>query len=98
MVETPDRLLRQDHAEDFDTDLNVFDWMAQWKREGEAEQAVRSVLGRLLFFQDDVKKPVKVLSGGEQGRRVFGKLMMQRPNILIMDQPTNHLDMESIKS
>ena len=88
----------QDHAEDFDTDLNVFDWMAQWKQENEDEQAVRSVLGRLLFSQDDIKKPVKVLSGGEQGRMLFGKLMMQRPNILIMDEPTNHLDMESIES
>ncbi|MGL5289651.1 MAG: ATP-binding cassette domain-containing protein, partial [Aeromonas sp.] len=88
----------QDHAEDFDTNLNVFDWMAQWKQENEDEQAVRSILGRLLFTQDDIKKPVKVLSGGEQGRMLFGKLMMQRPNILIMDEPTNHLDMESIES
>ena len=88
----------QDHADDFDTDLNVFDWMAQWKQANEDEQAVRSVLGRLLFTQDDIKKPVKVLSGGEQGRMLFGKLMMQRPNILIMDEPTNHLDMESIES
>ncbi|QFI54420.1 ABC-F family ATPase [Aeromonas simiae] len=88
----------QDHAEEFDTDLNVFDWMAQWKKEGDDEQAVRSVLGRLLFSQDDIRKPVRVLSGGEQGRMIFGKLIMQRPNILIMDEPTNHLDMESIES
>lgn len=46
----------QDHAEDFDTDLNVFDWMSQWKNEGDDEQAVRSILGRLLFSQDDIKK------------------------------------------
>lgn len=88
----------QDHAEDFETDLNVFDWMSQWKSEGDDEQAVRSILGRLLFSQDDIKKKVKVLSGGEQGRMLFGKLMMQQPNILIMDEPTNHLDMESIES
>ncbi|WP_272538815.1 ABC-F family ATPase [Providencia sp. PROV197] len=88
----------QDHAEDFETDLNVFDWMSQWKNEGDDEQAVRSILGRLLFSQDDIKKKVKVLSGGEQGRMLFGKLMMQQPNILIMDEPTNHLDMESIES
>ncbi|MGL5948477.1 MAG: ABC-F family ATPase [Aeromonas sp.] len=88
----------QDHAEEFDSPLNVFDWMAQWKQENEDEQAVRSILGRLLFSQDDIKKPVKVLSGGEKGRMLFGKLMMQRPNILIMDEPTNHLDMESIES
>ncbi|MBB6056266.1 ABC-F family ATPase [Tolumonas osonensis] len=88
----------QDHAEDFDTDLTVFDWMCQWKQEGDDEQAVRSVLGRLLFGQDDIKKKVKVLSGGEKGRMLFGKLMMEKPNILIMDEPTNHLDMESIES
>nr|WP_256548415.1 ABC-F family ATPase [Xenorhabdus bovienii] len=88
----------QDHASDFDCDLTVFEWMSQWKREGDDEQAVRGVLGRLLFGQDDIKKKVKVLSGGEQGRMLFGKLMMYKPNILIMDEPTNHLDMESIES
>ncbi|KOY63906.1 ABC-F family ATPase [Photorhabdus heterorhabditis] len=88
----------QDHAGDFDCDLTVFDWMGQWKKEGDDEQSVRSVLGRLLFGQDDIKKKVKVLSGGEKGRMLFGKLMMQQPNILIMDEPTNHLDMESIES
>ncbi|PKH20904.1 ABC-F family ATPase [Enterobacterales bacterium CwR94] len=88
----------QDHAEEFDNNLNVFDWMSQWMQEGDDEQAVRSILGRLLFSQDDIKKPAKVLSGGEKGRMMFGKLMMQRPNILIMDEPTNHLDMESIES
>ncbi|WP_430981210.1 ABC-F family ATPase [Serratia rubidaea] len=88
----------QDHEYEFDETLTVFDWMSQWKQENEDEQAVRSVLGRLLFNQDDIKKKVKVLSGGEKGRMLFGKLMMQRPNILIMDEPTNHLDMESIES
>ncbi|WP_225365467.1 ABC-F family ATPase [Serratia rubidaea] len=88
----------QDHEYEFDETLTVFDWMSQWKQENEDEQAVRSVLGRLLFSQDDIKKKVKVLSGGEKGRMLFGKLMMQRPNILIMDEPTNHLDMESIES
>ncbi|MBC8951832.1 ABC-F family ATPase [Xenorhabdus sp. PB62.4] len=88
----------QDHANDFNCDLTVFEWMSQWKREGDDEQAVRSILGRLLFGQDDIKKKVGVLSGGEQGRMLFGKLMMHRPNILVMDEPTNHLDMESIES
>ncbi|PHM48509.1 ABC-F family ATPase [Xenorhabdus miraniensis] len=88
----------QDHASDFNCDLTVFEWMSQWKREGDDEQAVRSILGRLLFGQDDIKKKVGVLSGGEQGRMLFGKLMMHRPNILVMDEPTNHLDMESIES
>ncbi|CDG21932.1 Uncharacterized ABC transporter ATP-binding protein ybiT [Xenorhabdus poinarii G6] len=88
----------QDHASDFNCDMTVFEWMSQWMREGDDEQAVRSILGRLLFGQDDIRKKVGVLSGGEQGRMLFGKLMMQRPNILIMDEPTNHLDMESIES
>lgn len=88
----------QDHASDFEIDLTVFDWMSQWKQEKDDEQAVRSVLGRLLFSQDDIKKKVKVLSGGEKGRMLFGKLMIQRPNILVMDEPTNHLDMESIEA
>ena len=88
----------QDHEYEFANDLTVFDWMSQWKQAGDDEQAVRSVLGRLLFSQDDTKKPAKVLSGGEKGRMLFGKLMMQKPNILIMDEPTNHLDMESIES
>lgn len=88
----------QDHAEDFDVDMTVFDWMSLWMQQGDDEQSVRSILGRLLFSQDDIKKPVKVLSGGEKGRMLFGKLMMQKPNVLIMDEPTNHLDMESIES
>lgn len=88
----------QDHEYEFDETLNVFDWMSQWKSEKDDEQAVRGILGRLLFGQDDIKKKVKVLSGGEKGRMLFGKLMMHRPNILIMDEPTNHMDMESIES
>ncbi len=88
----------QDHASDFEEDLTLLDWMAQWKQEGDDEQALRAVLGRLLFSQKEIDKSVKVLSGGEQGRMLFGKLMLQKPNVLIMDEPTNHLDMESIES
>lgn len=88
----------QDHEYEFAEDMTVFDWMAQHKQPSDDEQAVRGILGRLLFSQDDIKKKVKVLSGGEKGRMLFGKLMLQRPNILVMDEPTNHLDMESIES
>jgi ATPase subunit of ABC transporter with duplicated ATPase domains len=88
----------QDHAADFAMDLNLFDWMSRWKQPGDDEQAVRATLGRMLFSQDDIKKSVKIISGGEQGRMLFGKLMMQKNNILVMDEPTNHLDMESIES
>lgn len=88
----------QDHADDFETDLTVYDWMYQWRKDDEDEQFVRGVLGQMLFSKDDIKKPVKVLSGGEKGRMLFGKVMMQRPNVIVMDEPTNHLDMESIES
>jgi len=88
----------QDHAADFDEDMNLFDWMSQWKQEGDDEQVVRGILGKMLFSQNDINKSVKVISGGEQGRMLFGKLMMVKPNILLMDEPTNHLDMESIES
>jgi ATPase subunit of ABC transporter with duplicated ATPase domains len=88
----------QDHSTDFNTPLSVFEWMSQWKQPGDDEQAIRAVLGRMLFSQDEIKKPVTKISGGEQGRMIFGKLMLQKPNILLMDEPTNHLDMESIES
>jgi ATPase subunit of ABC transporter with duplicated ATPase domains len=88
----------QDHAADFATDLSLFDWMNRWKRPNDDEQAIRAVLGRLLFSQDEIRKSVKALSGGEQGRMLFGKLMLREPNVLLMDEPTNHLDMESIEA
>jgi len=88
----------QDHAKDFEKDMSVFDWMTQWRQPGHDEQAVRGFLGRLLFSKADSEKSVKVISGGEQGRMLFGKMMMQNPNILVMDEPTNHLDMESIEA
>jgi len=88
----------QDHAQDFDSDLTVFDWMKQWAQQGDDDQIIRGTLGRLLFSGDDAKKSVKILSGGEQGRMLFGKLLLNRPNVLIMDEPTNHMDMESIEA
>jgi ATPase subunit of ABC transporter with duplicated ATPase domains len=88
----------QDHAADFAEDKTLLDWMGQWGKEGDDEQVIRGTLGRLLFSQKEIDKSVKVISGGEQGRMLFGKMMLQRPNILLMDEPTNHLDMESIES
>ena len=88
----------QDPTEDFATDKTLTEWIDQWTKEGDDDQAVRSILGRLLFGGDDVKKPVKVLSGGEKGRMMYGKLMLGRHNVLLMDEPTNHMDMESIES
>ncbi|MBK9466450.1 MAG: ABC-F family ATPase [Gammaproteobacteria bacterium] len=86
----------QDHAADFAEDMSLFDWMKQWTK-GD-EQLVRGTLGRMLFSQDEITKSVKVISGGEQGRMLFGKLILQRPNVMVLDEPTNHLDMESIES
>ncbi|KZN13141.1 ABC-F family ATPase [Marinomonas sp. TW1] len=88
----------QDHAHEFEKDVDLLEWMGQWGQEGDDEQVIRGTLGRLLFSQNDIKKSVKVLSGGEQGRMLFGKLMLQKPNVLVMDEPTNHMDMESIES
>ncbi len=93
----------QDHAADFAEDVSLTDWIVDYARNsagegGDVETLVRGTLGRLLFSGDEVKKSVKVISGGEQGRMLFGKLMLSRPNVLVMDEPTNHLDMESIES
>jgi ATPase subunit of ABC transporter with duplicated ATPase domains len=88
----------QDHAHEFEKDMTLMEWMYQWAQEGDDEQVMRGTLGRLLFSQNEITKSIKVISGGEQGRMMFGKLMLQRPNILVMDEPTNHMDMESIES
>ncbi len=86
----------QDHASDFAQDWTLFEWMQQWTKGG--EMLVRGTLGRLLFSGDEIDKSVKVISGGEQGRMLFGKLILTRPNVMVMDEPTNHLDMESIEA
>jgi ATPase subunit of ABC transporter with duplicated ATPase domains len=86
----------QDHSDDFANDMTLADWMAQWTPDG--EQMVRGTLGRMLFSGDEIGKSVKVISGGEEGRMLFGKLILQKPNVLLMDEPTNHLDMESIEA
>ncbi len=88
----------QDHSGEFKIKTSLFDWIGQWSQEGDDEQVLRGVLGRLLFGRDDIQKSANVISGGEEARMLFGKLMLQRHNVLIMDEPTNHLDMESIES
>jgi ATPase subunit of ABC transporter with duplicated ATPase domains len=72
--------------------------MTRWAKPGDDDQVIRGILGRLLFTGDDSKKPVNVLSGGEQGRMLYGKLMLGRHNVLVLDEPTNHMDMETIES
>lgn len=90
--------MAQDVSSEFEAAVNVFDWMGEFRQAGDDDQAVRSVLGRLLFSADDIVKNVSVLSGGEKNRMTFGRLMLGRHNILLLDEPTNHLDMESIES
>lgn len=94
----------QDHSAEFAGRESLTEWVYEYARVTaeatgeELETLIRGTLGRLLFSGDEVKKPVNVISGGEQGRMLFGKLMLTRPNVLVMDEPTNHLDMESIES
>ena len=80
-------------------DLNLVDWLGQYtadNAEENTESFKRSFLGRMLFSGDDVFKPVKVLSGGEKVRCMLSRMMLFGSNVLVMDQPTNHLDLESI--
>ena len=72
--------------------------MTQWAKNDDTQQTIRGLLGRLLFSKDDINKSIQVLSGGEKRRMFFGKIILQRPNVIIMDEPTNHLDMESIEA
>jgi len=88
----------QDHEYEFEKGEPLFEWMSQFTQAGDDDNTVRSMLGRLLFSGEDTKKSVKVLSGGEKGRMLYGKLMLARTNVLLMDEPTNHMDMESIEA
>ena len=88
----------QDNSPEFEKDMTLFDWITQWQPKGADEQLLRGTLGRMLFSKDDSEKSVKVVSGGEQRRLMFGKIILQKPNVIVMDEPTNHLDMESIEA
>lgn len=90
--------MAQDVSAEFTEGADLFEWMTQWRQPGDEDQAVRSVLGRLLFSADDLRKKPAVLSGGEKNRMVFGRLILGRHNVMLLDEPTNHLDMESIES
>jgi ATPase subunit of ABC transporter with duplicated ATPase domains len=90
--------LPQDPQAEFAENLDLFAWMSQWTGKGDDDQLVRGTLGRLLFSGDEGRKSVKVLSGGEKNRMIYGKLILTRPNVMLMDEPTNHMDMETIES
>ena len=88
----------QDPQAEFEDKIDLFSWMSQYTGKADDDQIVRATLGRLLFSGDETKKSVKVLSGGEKGRMIYGKLILTKPNVLVMDEPTNHMDMETIES
>ena len=78
-----------------DVDLNLVEWLRQYSSD-DSESYLRGFLGRMLFSGEDVYKPVKVLSGGEKVRCMLSRMMLAGSNVLLLDQPTNHLDLESI--
>ncbi|MDL2212288.1 ATP-binding cassette domain-containing protein [Erysipelotrichaceae bacterium OttesenSCG-928-M19] len=87
----------KDNGEFFkDRSLNLVDWLRQYSGEEQGEAFCRSYLGKMLFSHDEPLKKVSVLSGGEKMRMMFAKLMLKEANVIILDQPTNHLDLESI--
>ena len=88
----------QGHENEFKGDLDLMSWMREWGQSGDDEQVIRGTLGRLLFRGDETSKKTHVLSGGEKGRMLYGKLILLRPNVLLLDEATNHMDMETIES
>ena len=95
-VSTTQAYFPKDNSEYFDgCELNIMDWMRQFS-EDKRESYLRTFLGRMLFTGDDVYKNVSVLSGGEKVRCMLSKLMLSGASVLLMDQPTNHLDLESV--
>lgn len=87
----------KDNSEFFDKDLNLIDWLRQYSEE-QSESYIRGFLGRMLFSKEEALKPSDVLSGGEKVRMMLSKMMLSDANTVILDQPTNHLDLESIIS
>ncbi len=95
-VSTSQSYFPKDNSSFFDNcDISLIRWISQYSKEN-SEIYLRGFLGRMLFSGDDVLKPVNVLSGGERVRCMFSRMMMFGANVLVIDQPTNHLDLESI--
>jgi ATPase subunit of ABC transporter with duplicated ATPase domains len=93
--------LPQENNEFFNKDLNLMDWLRQYVPDHVKdvdEPFLRGFLGKMLFSGDDVMKKTNVLSGGEKVRCMISRMMLQNPNVILLDQPTNHLDLESIQS
>ncbi|MPM48493.1 putative ABC transporter ATP-binding protein YbiT [bioreactor metagenome] len=95
-VSTSQAFFPKDNTRFFeDSELTILSWLEQYSKD-KSESYLRSFLGRMLFSGEDVFKPVKVLSGGEKVRCMLARMMMGGANVLVLDQPTNHLDLESI--
>ena len=85
----------------FNNDLTLLEWLRQFvpSHVTDADEPfLRGFLGKMLFSGDDIQKKTKVLSGGEKVRCMVSRMMLQSPNCIVLDQPTNHLDLESIQS
>ncbi|EGO2587107.1 ATP-binding cassette domain-containing protein [Enterococcus faecalis] len=96
-VTTSQAYLPKDNSKDFEKPLTILDWLRQFAGKEEDDNTfLRSFLGRMLFSGEEVLKPVNVLSGGEKVRVMLSKLMLSKANVLVLDDPTNHLDLESI--
>ncbi len=81
-----------------DDQINLIDWLREFDKHNEGDAFIRGFLGRMLFSKEEPLKKVKILSGGEKMRMMFSKMMMREPNVMTLDQPTNHLDLESIQA
>ncbi|CMX05944.1 ATP-binding cassette domain-containing protein [Streptococcus pneumoniae] len=98
-VTTSQSYLPKDNSADFAGGESILDWLRQFaSKEDDDNTFLRGFLGRMLFSGDEVNKPVNVLSGGEKVRVMLSKLMLLKSNVLVLDDPTNHLDLESISS
>ena len=99
-VTTTQSYLPADNGKYFENDLSLVDWLRQWSKteEEKDEVYIRGFLGRMLFSGEEALKKVNVLSGGEKVRCMLSRMMMMRANILMVNEPTNHLDMESIQA
>ena len=98
-ITTSQSYLPKDTSKDFASGESILDWLRQFASKEEDDNTfLRGFLGRMLFSGDEVNKPVNVLSGGEKVRVMLSKLMLLKSNVLILDDPTNHLDLESISS
>ena len=98
-VTTSRSYLPKDNSRDFASGESILDWLRQFASKEEDDNTfLRGFLGRMLFSGDEVNKPVNVLSGGEKVRVMLSKLMLLKSNVLVLDDPTNHLDLESISS